>query len=183
MTNSIDPWLSLLRAAVNLEGDPNTRNENTFRDALQASLRQEQQRTRERFGTDSLALYHGEWQAGNNRGAFSLKLGSQRDETLSTSIELAEGRVATVFVDLSRVGGQLTIHGQVVLAVDGISADGDSVHESEVSLYRPDGSTDATTLDADGEFSFHLPGAGAFGLEILLHSGEVLQLDDIMVEM
>ena len=177
MTNSIDPWLSLLRAAVNLEGEPNTRNENTFRDALQASLRQEQQRTRERFGTDSLALYHGEWQAGNNRGAFSLKLGSQRDETLSTSIELAEGRVATVFVDLSRVGGQLAIHGQEVLAV------GDSVHESEVSLYRPDGSTDATTLDADGEFSFHLPGTGAFGLEILLHSGEVLQLDDITVEM
>ena len=182
MTNSDDPWLSLISAAMNLEGNPNARNENVFRDALRTSLRQEQQRMREQYGTDALAIYRGEWQTSNNRGAFSLKLGSQRDETLSTSVELAGGRVATIFVDLSRVNAQLLIHGQVVLAADESSGSEDSVHDSEVSLYHPDGSTVTTTLDRDGEFTFPLPGIGAFGLEILLHGGEVLQLDDITIE-
>ncbi|MBX3086184.1 MAG: hypothetical protein KF716_31400 [Anaerolineae bacterium] len=182
MTNSNDPWRNLLNAARNLEGGVTAATEAAFRDALQASLRQEQQRMRDQYGTDALALYHGAWQANNNRGAFTLKLGSQRDETLSTSIDLDQDRVATIFVDLSRANGQLIVHGQVVIAGDDATAEDDSWHGSEVTLYHPDGAVATTKLDGDGEFTFSLPGSGTFGLEILSHSGEVLQLDDITVE-
>jgi hypothetical protein len=166
-----------LQAANDLQGESNSKNEAAFHDALQAVLRQEQQRLQNQFGKAAPMIYHGEWNVGTRA---TLKLNSQRDETFAANLKLDAGRIAIIVVDLSCTNAQWSLHGKLTITMK--DGGDESWHGSKVMLYRSDGKTDYTTLDKNGEFSFQLLGAGSFGVEILSQHHEVLQLGDITVE-